>query len=422
MLKRDFIVFVNTVPGNVLPAIKTLSKDDRTRYRVLLVRDSKFRTKKGKEALNADREVVCDFNSPIKITKAFLPYQQRILAISCRGDASIPDFTKLIPHLPYIRTPTVGSLSWSVDKIMMRRCFRAYDKSITPRFMVAADGTKKTLTAIKKKINFPLILKPAGLGASLLVSVCFHKEELEKVLRKSLRYIRRVYKENGRKTEPSILVEEFMEGEMYSVDGYVSARGTVYFCPMVHVKTGRSVGFDDFFSYQAITPTLLKKTTIKKAEIVAEKAVHALGLRSTTVHVELMRTDKGWKVIELGPRIGGFRHWMYLYSYGIDHAKNDIMIRIPRKPLIPRRVKGYSSVLKFFAKKEGTLRNLSGIKRIRKLSSCVEAKVNKKIGDKCRYAKHGGRSVCDVYLFNKKRPDLLADIRRLEKMINIRTA
>jgi len=169
------------------------------------------------------------------------------------------------------------------------------------------------------------------------------------------------------------------------------------------------------------TMTTLKPETIKRAQEVATKSIRAIGLRNTSVHIELMRTDNGWKIIELGPRIGGFRHDLYNLSYGFDHALNDILIRIPQKPIINKKMIGYSVALKFFAKNEGTLSTLSGIKKIQKLNSFHEIKINKKIGDKCLFAKHGGKSVFDLILFNKNRSELLADIRRVEKNIIIKT-
>ena len=42
--------------------------------------------------------------------------------------------------------------------------------------------------------------------------------------------------------------------------------------------------------------------------MVATKGIHALGLRNTITHTELMKIDDEWKVIEIGVRMGGFRH------------------------------------------------------------------------------------------------------------------
>ena len=45
--------------------------------------------------------------------------------------------------------------------------------------------------------------------------------------------------------------------------------------------------------------------------------------------------------------------------------------------------------------------------------------VNKKNGDMCMHAKHGGKSVFDVIMFNQNRAKLIADIRRLERLVTI---
>ncbi len=227
--------------------------------------------------------------------------------------------------------------------------------------------------------------------------------------------------ENGRTATPRVLVEQFMDGEMYSVDAYVNSKGVAYFCPFVHIKTGRAIGFDDFFGYQQITPTLLKKTSIEAAEAVAIEAIKALGLRASTAHIELMRTEDGWKVIEIGPRIGGFRRDLYQLSYDINHAMNDILVRIPRKPIIPKKVQGYSAAMKFFPKREGILTGLTGIMKVQELASFKKVNINKKIGDKCLFAKNGGVSICNIILFNESRSELLADIRRIESMLEIKT-
>ncbi|MEK7453069.1 MAG: ATP-grasp domain-containing protein [Patescibacteria group bacterium] len=414
---RDTILFVGSIPSGVISAIKA----DKRKFKIALIYDSKNRKLRDKEIQDGvDFKISCDLSSPSKIIQALMPYHQSFLAVTCRVEKNIPDFKKIIPHLPYLRTPTTESLSWSTDKVAMRKRLSAYDKKITPIFKVIHNANKDTLRDIEEKVGFPLVVKPAGLAQSLLVSICYHKEELKKVLKNIFRKVKKVLKESDREGMVSdLLVEQFMDGDMYSVDGYVTSRGKVYFCPFVHIKTGRLIGFDDFFGYQQMTPTLLKKSSVDGGEAVSVKAVYALGLRSTTVHIELMKTENGWKIIEVGPRVGGFRQKMYELSYGINHAMNDILIRIQEKPIISKKVKGYTASLKFFAKNEGNLIKLIGIKKAKELSSFKSIDLHKKIGDRCIFAKNGGKSVFDITLFNIKRPGLLADIRRVEQMIKI---
>jgi len=301
----------------------------------------------------------------------------------------------------------------------MRKRFAIHDKSITPKYKIVKDVKKGTIRDISKYIDYPLVVKPAGLAQSVLVNIVYHEEELIKVLKKSFRHIKNLYKESKGRGEPTVVVEQFMEGEMYSVDAFVNSLGKVYFAPIVHVKTGRAIGFDDFFAYRTITPTALKKSSVEKAQITAEKAIHAVGLRSSSAHVELMRTENGWKVIELGPRLGGFRSTMYDLSYGISATANDIYIRMPKKPILPKKISGYTAVFKMFPKKEGYLKSIKGIKRAQGLKSFHSISLNKAIGDRVKFAKNGGKSVFNITFFNKDRAKLLADIRRFEQMVEI---
>lgn len=111
---------------------------------------------------------------------------------------------------------------------------------------------------------------------------------------------------------------------------------------------------------------------------------------------------------------------LYKLSYGIDHALNDILIRIPTKPIIPKKVKGYSTALMFYPRTEGRLKEIQGVKKIQALKSFQHIEIKKKIGDICRFAKNGGKEVCDVILFNKDKQKLLADVRRVEQLLDIK--
>ncbi|HZX50361.1 MAG TPA: ATP-grasp domain-containing protein [Candidatus Paceibacterota bacterium] len=422
---RKNVILIIGLPNDlhVVKRILAFGKHRKQKYRfAVMMPQNKTLLDEEKEVLHLfDIVLTCNFDSPESIMECLAPYQDGFVAVTARGEQNIPHLKKVIPYLPYLRTPTQDSLEWATSKIEMRRRFTAYDKKITPSYMVVSDTSKKTIKAIVEKIGTPLVIKPSGLAVSLLVTIAFHQEELEKSLRKVFRHLRVQYKKNGGRGEPQVLVEQFMEGDMYSIDIYVDSRGKMYFCPLVHIKTGRTIGFDDFFGYQQMTPTLLAKESIAEAQEASKKAIHALGLRSTTVHLELMKTEQGWKIIELGPRIGGFRDMLYELAYGIKHTENDIAVRIPERPKLPRKLKGYAAALKIFARQEGVITNFLGVKKVQALESLHSMETNKKIGDRAVFAKNGGKSVFDILLFNKDRSRLLADIRRIEQALKIET-
>jgi len=419
--QKNIICYVSTLPAGSIESIRKYEKQEKKKFRIMLLVDTRAKDKqklKKKEGVDVFIEV--DFTKPQKIAAALLPYQDELCAITCRSESNLARFAAVIPHVPYLRTPTTESIEWASDKLKMRKRFALYDKKNTPKFTAVKENSKKERKRIADKIGFPMVIKPANLAQSLLVSICFHEEELERALRSSLRKIKKIYSENSRAELPQLMAEEYMEGSMYSVDAYVNTRGTVYFCPMVSVKTGRDIGHDDFYNYLHMTPTAFKKSTIERARAVAENGIHALGLRNTTAHVELMKIDDEWKIVEIGPRVGGFRHKLHQLSCDIDHSLNDILIRLPKKPLIPKKCKGFAATLKWYPKKEGVITKLKGIKKIQALTSFEEISVSKKVGDRCHFAKNGGKAVFTVTLYNKERARLLADIRRIEQLVDIK--
>ena len=422
--KEKDIILVLGILKSMGETIEEFKNSENANYKFAAIYSSKKPlTDLQKKSLKFfDIKIPCDFHSNESIEKALRPYKDRLLAVTCRAEANIPLFQKLIPNIPYLNTPTTESLEWATNKVQMRKRLRSFEKKISPAFLVVNKSNKETIAKIEEKVSYPLMVKPAGLAASVLVSVCYHREELEQALEKTFRKINGAYKAYEGRGTPQVLVEQFMEGEMYSIDAYVGSTGSVTYCPMVHIKTGFAVGFsDDFFGYRQITPTRLKFENVRAARETAGKAIVALGLRSVTAHVELMRTEDGWKIIELGPRVGGFRDNLYKLSYGFDHGVNDILTRIPgRKPKMYKKVLGHTVAMKFFAKEEGTIVSILGLKKIEKLDSFFDIRVNKKRGDRAVFAKHGGKSIFDLTMFNEDRSQLLADIRRVEKAVIIR--
>ncbi len=417
---KNIIAYVMGLPEGALQSIRRYEKETKQKFRVMLIWDKHATSKKEAENFpQVDIFIEIDFTKPGAIAEALAPYQNELRAITCRTESYLSRFIAVIPHVPYLRTPTTESLEWSTDKLEMRRRFAVLAKPFTPKYAVVKENTKAERKRVIDKIKFPMIVKPTNLAQSLLVTVCYHEEELKRALVTLKKTIDRTYAENGRTEVPRIIAEEFMEGDMYSVDAYVNSRGTVYFCPMVRVITGHNKGHDDFFNYLHMTPTNLKAPSIERAHEAASAGIHALGLRNTTAHVELMKIDDVWKLIEIGARIGGFRDKLHRLSCDIDHSLNDILIRLPKKPVVPKKCKGFAATLKWYPKTEGKLVGVKGIKKIQELQSFVDISITKKLGDRCRFAKHGGKAVFTVTLYNAERSKLLADIRRIEQAISI---
>ena len=421
--KKNILIYVMNIPPGTIEGIREYQKESGMNYRVMLLWDSKVKDKKDvKLTPDLDLVVNCDFSKSNDISAALLPYKDELLAITCRQEQSMARFAAVIPNVPYLYTPTTESLHWASDKYAMRKRLRTFDPVITPGFSLIKQNSKKERARIAEKVGFPMIVKPTNLSASLFVSVCYHEEELEKTLRNTFSKLKKAYKADNRIEEPQLMAEAYMDGDMYSVDSYVGMRGGVEHCPLVKVVTGKKIGHDDFYNYLQMTPSVLKKETVEKAQLVTKKAIHALGLRNTLTHTELMKIDDEWKVIEIGARMGGFRNLLHKLTCNINHSLNDILIRIPQKTIIPKKCGSYACAMKWFATKEGKIVEMKGIKKIEQLKSFHSIEVNKKVGDKAIFARNGGRSIFNLFMNNPDRSKLLADIRRVEQFVEIKVA
>ena len=369
------------------------------------------------------RQIAINFNKDEDIKSVLDELGSQLIAVVNRGERNIPFFQKIIPHLRKdLLVPSVDALTKATEKTEMRKAFWKYDKSITPKFEILTEISDEEITRINKRLEFPVIVKPSGLAQAVLVQAAHYPAELKEILLRMEKYMKRSYKEMKGRGTPTILIEEIMDGDLYSIEAFVDDIGNVSFCPFVKYITSGQKGFDDFFSYEQTLPATISKESAQKAKSVVIKGINALGLRNSIAHIELIRTKEGdWKIVEIGARMGGFRSMMYKKSFGINLDIQDIKIHLGRKPILPRKKLGYTSVIKFFAKEEGIITKITGIKKAESLPSFVETTQLLKKGDRARFAKNGGTYVFRVTLFHPDKAQFVEDKRRLEKMVHIET-
>jgi biotin carboxylase len=424
-MSKDIVLFVNSIHAPTYSALRAYEEKTGLSLKPVVVVDQKI--KRTIHALNKQEHlyenaeiVTADFDVTASVRQALKPYEGRIFAITSQYENSIADFRKIIPHVPYLHTPTETSLDWATDKKLMREAFNAYDPALSPQSMQANDANVATIAAIESTMSYPMIIKPSGLERSLLVAAVHDRQELSKTLAHTFKEIHKAHKKWLKRTEPTVLVEELMQGDMYSIDSYISASGTFRHAPPIKVVTGRQAGFEDFFAYLQMTPPGLREAEIRRACHTAEQACKALGLRAVTAHTELMRTSSGWKIIEVGPRIGGYRHELYTLSHGLNHITNDILNRAGKNPEVPRQAQGHAAIFKTYAREEGLLRSIEGLEVVESLSSYVTMKLPYAKGDMLKFARNNGDAVIEVTLCHQNAGQLLADIQTLETTLNIR--
>jgi D-alanine-D-alanine ligase-like ATP-grasp enzyme len=338
--------------------------------------------------------VKCSFATEAEITAAIAPFVRGLCGVVCRQDGSIQYLRKLVPLLPKdILVSTPESLARSTNKQLMRESFARHCPDLTPSFIEIYDDSSETITKVEQSVGYPVIVKPANLMSSFLIQSCRNREQLEKAVPNIFGQIKEVYSRESRKDRPQVIVESYLEGDFYSVDAYVMNEGEVYFCPPVAYIPAEKIGVDDFCLYKRFVPTELDKARIASVNEATAKGIQALGLTHTSTHVELVLTKQGWKIIEIGPRLGRFRHVMYKLAYGIDHSLNDMLIHVGQKPKIHDTLLAFCSAYSIYPDREGTLREIEHIEELKNHPLIQSIQIYATPGDACVFAKNGGRAL-----------------------------
>lgn len=418
---KNIVLFIGPYFADAVAAVKDMEKHLDMKLRMAFLMSKKVKPKEKHKQLESEIDFIfkVDTKNLYSVEKALMPIKDQVMVVGCRSVFYMPLYAKLISLFPQHIMPTRDSIEWCGNKLMMRRKFRRYYPDITPKYIPVHGARQEDLEKVKKYVGFPCIVKPASLAASRLVAICYHEEELQSTLRKTFRGLKSAYKKTGALVEPEVIVEQYMDGDMYSVDSYVDQKGRIKHLPSVYVKTGQKLGVDDFYNYRVLTPTRLTKKQEESLQEVATKAIHALGLRSVMTHGEFIQMGDSWKVLEVDARMGGHRDLMYREAYGIPHGMNDLLTRMGEKPVIRKKRKKYVASFNIFPDKNGIIKSIKGLKKVRELESLRQLIVLKKVGDRAGLSKSGFNKVLDITLVADTVEDLLADARRMEKAVKI---
>lgn len=420
MIKKDFnkkyIVFVGSIPKSALKNISSYIIEKNKQWEIVVFKDKK-------NGVETDIDFLVDFDNPKDIKKAFKTLgTENILSVTARAEKNIPLYKKILPYIPkHVYKSSKKSLEVSIDKTLMRKEFQKKCPKLNPKFKVIQKVNSRVVNEVCNEIGFPLMIKPAGLSSSSLVSSAYYKEELENGLKNIFQKIEKIYKEKNGRGKPTVLVEQMIDGDIYSVDVHINNNGEFFFNPFVEYTTARQKGFDDFFLYERTIPCDLEKSQVDSAKKVAVKGLKALGLKNITAHVELVNKGTRWKIIEIGPRVGGFRSVLYKKTFNIDIDINDFLIKTDKKIRIPKKQVGNMTTIQFYPKKEGYIKKIEGINKIKKLDSFYSFTQKNKKGQKAVWSKNGGSAVVTITLFNSDYEKFIEDKRKVEKTIKIET-
>lgn len=224
------------------------------------------------------------------------------------------------------------------------------------------------LPEIIEKISFPCISKPTDNSGSRGVMLIHNADELLDAVKYS--------SECGR--GGSVIVEEYMRGSEVSVE-IITLRGIPH---VLNVTDKLTTGAPHFVEMGHSQPSALGAENVEKIKDLACRAVKAVGIENGPAHVEIMLTEDGPKMVELGARMGGDCITTHLVplSTGIDMIEATIRIACGEEPdITPKFNRG--SAIRFFDAPKGKIMSISGEEAARELCGVREIAFTKAVGD-----------------------------------------
>jgi biotin carboxylase len=421
--QRNVAIFLNDFDQEFADGLEKLSKKLGRKLRGVILMDTEVKQagRNTPDTNNVFEQIVCDFSDDADLHRTLKKLENNLLLITCSSERNQPYLQRVLPHVPYLPGPTETSLVWSTHKGKMREMLASYDPSLVPKVHVIHEYTEENIQEIVSKLQFPMIIKPTGLAVSILVSRVTSEAELHETLKSGFEDIHEIYERDRGRGAPAFIVEEFIEGDMYSIDVYVNGTGKVWPLPLLRSRTAYAMGREGFYMFQTDSYIELSDAEIKEGYAAAEKAVHALGLRASVAHIELFQTATGWKVIELGARAGGKRQDVYMAAYGIDHAYNELMLKCGLEPEMPGEPVAYCSTVNIYPDEEGVITAIEGYDEAMKNPSIYRFKQDAHPGDLALLSNRGGKFVADGLMCNKDREQLQKDVAFVRSTIKVKT-
>lgn len=306
------------------------------------------------------------------------------------------------------------------DKEVMRTKFAASTEKVSPAFHVVE--SESSLIDFAQKHQFPLILKPANLSKSLLVTKNDNLEELLENYHKAMRLADDTYKKYAPNQSPKFIVEEFLEGSIHSVDAFIDAQGEPHVLDnVVDYQTGHDIGYDDNFHYSRLLPSRLSSEQIEAIRHTAALGCKLLGMTSSPAHVEIILTKDGPRIVEIGARNGGYRERMHRLANDIDIMANALALSLDMPLGITPEKNDCVGVFELFPKEPGTFQGIEHEDELRALPSLSYLSVKAKPGDYIGKAGDGYKMGAVVILQNSDTAAFERDRAYLDTNVHILT-
>ncbi|MBR0410339.1 MAG: ATP-grasp domain-containing protein [Eubacterium sp.] len=252
----------------------------------------------------------------------------------------------------------------ATDKSVMREALKAVGVPVPKFFRVT---NKEEFKAAVDQIEGPFMVKPADSSGSRGILKVEERENLDS----TYEYTKH-FSHNG-----VVVVEECMTGPEVSVET-LAIDGEVH---VIQITDKITTGAPHFVEMGHTQPTRLDcAEEIRKVAVAANKAI---GIENGPSHTEIIVTEDGPKIVELGARLGGDCITTHLVplSTGVNMVEACIKIALGEKPSItPTMYCG--SAIRYFHQHAGVVKSIEGLTEAEGMPGVKQISIVHGVGEK----------------------------------------
>lgn len=257
-------------------------------------------------------------------------------------------------QLPFF---SVETAEWSTDKLLMKQKFQEVDIPCAKGFILNSVDEFTNL-----EVEYPVIVKPRDNSGSRGVIYCNNLKEVEMAVQEALQYTRK----------GNVLIEEFIDGKEYSVEGIHYNSST----HIIQITEKITTQFPYNVELGHIQPADLSPVQKKEVYSLISRVANALDFTNSASHTEIKINSKGIYVIETSPRLGGdfISSTLVPLSTGIN--MEDILIDIATNREVSsirfENKINKSSGIKYLELSEGIIQSIDGIDKLQNLKGLYQ--------------------------------------------------
>lgn len=271
-------------------------------------------------AANDVGESVADFFYPISIVE-----KEKILEVckqldicgicSIASDVAVITVNYVSNKMGLTGNP-IASTGKCTNKHLMREAFQKYGDPSPKSYLV---DNKTNIELLE--LTYPAIIKPTDRSGSRGIYKINSCEEAISALASAL----------DESFEKRALIEEFVEGQEYSVE-YISFNGIHYFLALTQKYT---TGAPHFIETGHLEPAPVDNNILNQVKKIVSHALDSLEIKNGASHSEIkIDNDGNIKIIEIGARMGGdcIGSDLVKYSTGFDFVRMVVQVACGESP------------------------------------------------------------------------------------------